>query len=98
MRGLAVALNAAGGTWQAGYSAQVLLASLDFHEVSVLQRAGDWAEAGRLPPVETQAVTPREAMFETVMLGLRTFTDSTGESDFGGLFAMSVLSLLPVFG
>ena len=33
----------------------------------------------------------------TVMLGLRTFTDSTGESDFGGLFAMSVLSLLPVF-
>ena len=28
----------------------------------------------------------------TVMLGLRTFTDSTGESDYGGLFAMSVLS------
>lgn len=33
----------------------------------------------------------------TVMLGLRTFTDSTAESDWGGLFAMSVLSLLPVF-
>jgi len=33
----------------------------------------------------------------TVMLGLRTFTDSTGESDFGGLFAMSVLSLVPIF-
>lgn len=33
----------------------------------------------------------------TVMLGLRTFVDSTGESDYGGLFAMSVLSLLPVF-
>lgn len=33
----------------------------------------------------------------TVMLGLRTFTDSTGESDFGALFAMSVLSLVPIF-
>lgn len=33
----------------------------------------------------------------TVMLGLRTFTDSTAESDWGSLFAMSVLSLLPVF-
>jgi multiple sugar transport system permease protein len=33
----------------------------------------------------------------TVMLGLRTFTDSTGMSDFGGLFAMSVLSLVPIF-
>ena len=33
----------------------------------------------------------------TVMLGLRTFTDSTGESDYGGLFAMSVLSLVPIF-
>lgn len=33
----------------------------------------------------------------TVMLGLRTFTDSTAESDWGALFAMSVLSLLPVF-
>ena len=33
----------------------------------------------------------------TVMLGLRTFTDSTGLSDFGGLFAMSVLSLIPIF-
>ncbi len=33
----------------------------------------------------------------TVMLGLRTFLDSTGESDYGGLFAMSVLSLVPIF-
>jgi len=33
----------------------------------------------------------------TVMLGLRTFTDSTGTSDYGGLFAMSVLSLVPIF-
>lgn len=33
----------------------------------------------------------------TVMLALRTFTDSTGLSDFGGLFAMSVLSLVPIF-
>lgn len=33
----------------------------------------------------------------TVMLGLRTFTDSTGESDYGGLFAMSVLSIVPIF-
>ena len=34
---------------------------------------------------------------DTVMLGLRTFLDSTGESDYGGLFAMSVLSLVPIF-
>ena len=33
----------------------------------------------------------------TVMLGLRTFTDSTGTSDYGGLFAMSVLSLVPIY-
>ncbi len=33
----------------------------------------------------------------TVMLGLRTLTDSTAESDWGGLFAMSVLSLVPIF-
>jgi multiple sugar transport system permease protein len=33
----------------------------------------------------------------TVMLGLRTFTDSTGLSDYGGLFAMSILSLVPIF-
>ncbi|KKB76282.1 sugar ABC transporter permease [Devosia limi DSM 17137] len=33
----------------------------------------------------------------TVMLGLRSFTDSTGLSDYGGLFAMSVLSLVPIF-
>jgi multiple sugar transport system permease protein len=33
----------------------------------------------------------------TVTLGLRTFVDSTGESDFGGLFAMSVLSIMPIF-
>jgi multiple sugar transport system permease protein len=33
----------------------------------------------------------------TVMLGLRTFVDSTAQSDYGGLFAMSVLSLIPIF-
>jgi multiple sugar transport system permease protein len=33
----------------------------------------------------------------TVMLGLRTFVDSSAESDWGGLFAMSVLSLVPIF-
>lgn len=33
----------------------------------------------------------------TVQLGLRSFVDSTGKSDWGGLFAMSTLSLLPVF-
>jgi multiple sugar transport system permease protein len=33
----------------------------------------------------------------TVQLGLRNFVDSTGSSDWGALFAMSVLSLVPVF-
>ena len=33
----------------------------------------------------------------TVQIALRTFVDSTAESNWGGLFAMSVLSLLPVF-
>src|SRR5690606_16263161 len=33
----------------------------------------------------------------TVMLGLRTFVDSTAQSDYGGLFAMSVLSIIPIF-
>ena len=33
----------------------------------------------------------------TVMLGLRTFVDSSAQSDWGGLFAMSILSLLPIF-
>jgi multiple sugar transport system permease protein len=33
----------------------------------------------------------------TVQLGLRSFVDSTGKSDWGALFAMSVLTLLPVF-
>jgi multiple sugar transport system permease protein len=34
----------------------------------------------------------------TVQLGLRSFIDSSGKSDFGALFAMSVLTLLPVVG
>jgi multiple sugar transport system permease protein len=34
----------------------------------------------------------------TVQLGLRSFVDSTGKSDFGALFAMSTVTLLPVFG
>ncbi|WP_163263828.1 carbohydrate ABC transporter permease [Chelativorans alearense] len=33
----------------------------------------------------------------TVQLGLRSFVDSTGLSDWSGLFAMSMLSLVPVF-
>jgi multiple sugar transport system permease protein len=33
----------------------------------------------------------------TVTLGLRTFVDSSAQSDWGGLFAMSILSLVPIF-
>ncbi len=33
----------------------------------------------------------------TVQLALRTFVDSSAESDWGGLFAMSTLTLVPVF-
>lgn len=33
----------------------------------------------------------------TAQLGLRAFVDSSGKSDWGALFAMSVLTLLPVF-
>lgn len=33
----------------------------------------------------------------TVQLGLRSFVDSSGTSDWGALFAMSTLTLLPVF-
>ena len=33
----------------------------------------------------------------TAQLGLRSFVDSTGKSDWGALFAMSVVTLLPVF-
>lgn len=33
----------------------------------------------------------------TVQLGLRSFIDATGESNWPGLFAMSILSLVPVF-
>ena len=33
----------------------------------------------------------------TVTLALRSFVDSSGQSDWGGLFAMSVLSLIPIF-
>jgi len=33
----------------------------------------------------------------TIQLGLRSFVDSSAESDWGGLFAMSNLSLVPVF-
>jgi multiple sugar transport system permease protein len=33
----------------------------------------------------------------TVQLGLRGFVDSTGKSDWSGLFAMSVVALVPVF-
>jgi multiple sugar transport system permease protein len=33
----------------------------------------------------------------TVTLALRSFVDSTAQSDYGGLFAMSLLSLVPIF-
>lgn len=33
----------------------------------------------------------------TVQLGLRSFVDSTGKSDWSGLFAMSTVALIPVF-
>jgi multiple sugar transport system permease protein len=33
----------------------------------------------------------------TVQIGLRTFVDSTGSSDWSSLFAMSILSLIPIF-
>jgi len=33
----------------------------------------------------------------TVQLGLRSFVDSTGKSDWSALFAMSTLTLLPLF-
>ena len=33
----------------------------------------------------------------TVQIGLRTFVDSTGSSDWSSLFAMSILSLVPIF-
>lgn len=33
----------------------------------------------------------------TVTIALRTFVDSTAESNWGGLFAMSILSLVPIF-
>jgi multiple sugar transport system permease protein len=42
-------------------------------------------------------IYPSEMRQYTVMLGLRTFTDSTGTSDYGSMFAMSVLSLVPIF-
>ena len=34
----------------------------------------------------------------TVPLGLKAFLDSTGQSSYGGLFAMSTLSLAPIVG
>ncbi len=33
----------------------------------------------------------------TVTLALRSFVDSSAESDYGGLFAMSILALIPIF-
>jgi multiple sugar transport system permease protein len=33
----------------------------------------------------------------TVPIALRTFVDSTGNSSWGSLFAMSIVSLIPVF-
>lgn len=38
-----------------------------------------------------------DVLLHTVPLALRSFTDSTGQSAWGQLFAMSVLALMPVF-
>ncbi|MGO4705985.1 carbohydrate ABC transporter permease [Microvirga sp. 2MCAF38] len=38
-----------------------------------------------------------DAQSYTVQLGLRTFVDSSGQSDWSALFAMSTLAVLPVF-
>lgn len=38
-----------------------------------------------------------DAKSYTVQLGLRTFVDSSGQSDWSALFAMSTLAVLPVF-
>jgi multiple sugar transport system permease protein len=46
----------------------------------------------------TQIIYISDESLNTVPLALRTFIDSTGNSSYGQLFAMSVLSLLPVIG
>lgn len=49
-------------------------------------------QAGRLPPAETQIVTPREAMFETVLLGLRT-VEGVRYADFERLHGVALSSV-----
>jgi multiple sugar transport system permease protein len=45
----------------------------------------------------SQLIYLSDTALYTVPLGLRLFLDSTGESSWGPMFAMSVLSLVPVF-
>ncbi len=45
----------------------------------------------------SQLIYLSDTALYTVPLGLRSFLDSTGESAWGPMFAMSVLSLVPVF-
>jgi len=46
----------------------------------------------------TQLIFLNDESLYTVPVALRAFIDSTGNSSYGQLFAMSVLSLLPIFG
>src|SRR5579884_1041194 len=46
----------------------------------------------------TQLIFLNNAALYTVPVALRSFIDSTGSTSYGQLFAMSVLSLLPVMG
>jgi len=45
----------------------------------------------------SQLIYLSDAPLFTVQVGLRSFLDSSGESAWGAMFAMSILSLLPVF-
>jgi multiple sugar transport system permease protein len=46
----------------------------------------------------TQLIYLNDESLYTIPVALRAFLDSTGNSAFGQLFAMSVLSLVPIFG
>jgi multiple sugar transport system permease protein len=45
----------------------------------------------------TQLLYLSDMKLYTVAVGLRMFTDAMGESSWGALFAMSTLSLIPLF-
>ncbi|GHO46223.1 carbohydrate ABC transporter permease [Ktedonospora formicarum] len=46
----------------------------------------------------SQLIYLNDSALYTMPIALRTFLDSTGNSAYGQMFAMSVLSLLPIFG